>query len=120
MKVISCFFLFFASLSLSFAEESNRGEMYWESIKCGGITADLMVNHRTVAQPTLFMNQTPILLEDGPDYSGPYCVKYQGEIKVGFAQTWGNAAADYSIVDIDTFSIKKISYSVAHKIGFNL
>jgi hypothetical protein len=92
--------------------------MYWKSIKCGPIKADLMINHRTVSQPTLYMNSIAIKLEDGPDYSGPICVKFRGELKVGFSESMGNAYESYYIVDIDTFKRKEISRQQAVKIGF--
>lgn len=103
-----------------FAGSSNGGAMYWHSVKCGGVTADLMVNHRTVAQPTLFLNQTPIKLEDGPDYSGPVCVTYRGEKKIGYVESMGNAYSSYYLVDIDTFKRLEINYQTARKIGFGL
>ena len=97
---------------------SNAGQMYWKSIKCGGVTADIMVNHRTVAQPTLFLNSRAYKLEDGPDYSGPFCVNHQGEKKIGYAATMGNAAAVYTLVDLDTFKRTEISAALASKLGF--
>ena len=97
---------------------SNDGQMYWQSIKCGGVTADLMVNHRTVAQPTLFLNNKAFKLEDGPDYSGPICVSYRGEKKIGYYATMGNAAAAYTLVDLDTFKRSEISFELASKLGF--
>lgn len=97
---------------------SNAGQMYWQSIKCGGVTADLMVNHRTVAQPTLFLNKKAFKLEDGPDYSGPICVSYRGEKKIGYSATMGNAAAVYTLVDLDTFKRTEISGDLASKLGF--
>lgn len=97
---------------------SNGGQMYWKSIKCGGVTADIMVNHRTVAQPTLILNSKIYKLEDGPDYSGPFCVNYQGEKKIGYAATMGNAAAMYILVDLDTFKRTEIPGNLALKLGF--
>lgn len=98
--------------------QSNFGRMHWKSVKCGPVTADLMVNHRTVAQPTLFMNSTPIRLEDGPNYAGPICVTFRGEKKVGYTATVGNAYEGYFIVDVDTFRVTEISRQQAVKIGF--
>jgi len=98
--------------------ESNRGEMYWKSINCGGVKADLMINHRTVSKPTLFLNGKAIVLEDGPDYSGPKCVTFRGEKKIGFVESMGNAYETYRIVDLDTFKVKEITYQQASKIGF--
>ena len=77
-----------------------------------------MVNHRTVAQPTLFLNSKAFKLEDGPDYSGPFCVSYQGERKVGYSATMGNAAAVYILVDLVTFRRAEISGALASKLGF--
>lgn len=105
---------------LGIAGESNFGQMYWNSIKCGGVTADLMINHRTVAQPTLFLNQTPIKLQDGPNYSGPLCVTFRGEKKIGYVESMGNAYESYYIIDIDTFKRTQINYQTARKIGFGL
>ena len=98
--------------------ESNNGEVYWESVTCGGIKADLMINHRTVAQPTLFLNGKAIKLKDGPDYSGPKCVTFRGEKKIGFVESMGNAYEIYKIVDLDTFKVREITYQQASKIGF--
>lgn len=119
MKIF--FYIFaavFSAASTNSMAQSNFGNMYWKSIKCGPIKAELMINHRTVGQPTLFMNSTAIKLEDGPDYSGPICVKFRGELKVGFSESMGNAYESYYIVDIDTFKKKKINRQEAVKIGF--
>lgn len=100
------------------AQESMNGEPYWESIECGGVTANLMINHRTVAQPTLFMNDEPILLEDGPSYGGPVCVTWRGNAYVGFTEYMGNAYEVYRLVDLDTFEPFEITYEQAEKIGW--
>lgn len=116
-------FIFASVFAASLAQSqpaSNDGRMYWKSVSCRGVKADLMVNHRTVAQPTLFLNSKAIKLENGLDYSGPVCVNYQGEYKVGITASMGmgNAGAWYTIYDLDTFKPTEISYSVANKIGF--
>lgn len=112
----------FSSLSHSFEDDmelSNRGEVYWESVQCGEIKADLIINHRTVSEPTLYMAETPIKLENGPNYHGPVCVTFRGEKKVGFVESMGNAYEIYRIVDLDTFEVTEITYAQADKIGFN-
>jgi len=112
-------FLSFCVISQpTLAMTSNNGETYWGTVKCGGVTANLMVNHRTIAQPTLFLNSTAIKLEDGPDYRGPVCVTYRGEKKVGYVESMGNAYEVYYMFDLDTFKRTKIDYSTAKKIGF--
>lgn len=111
-SVVICFF------SAMVQAESNGGWLYWESVTCAGIKADLMINHRTVAQPTLILNGKAIKLEDGPDYSGPKCVTFRGEKKIGFVESMGNAYEIYRIVDLDTFKVREITYQQASKIGF--
>lgn len=103
-------------LSAAAHANSNHGEVYWESVECDGVKADLMINHRTVSQPTLFMNGYEILLENGPNYSGPVCVFFRGEHKVGFVEYMGNAYEVYRLVDLDTFEVEEISYRQAEKI----
>jgi hypothetical protein len=105
-------------ISMNLVAQSNFGKMYWNSIKCGSVTADLMINHRTVSQPTLFINSSPIKLEEGPNYSGPLCVRYRGELKVGYVESMGNAYEAYYLVDIDTFKKQEITRQQAVKIGF--
>lgn len=105
-------------LSTTVYADSNGGEVYWESVSCGGVKADLIINHRTVAQPTLFLNGKAIKLKDGPDYGGPKCVTFKGEKKIGFVESMGNAYEIYRIVDLDTFKVSKITYQQASKIGF--
>ncbi|MCX2499449.1 hypothetical protein [Plesiomonas shigelloides] len=112
LSAVLCFF------STTVQAESNGGKVYWESVTCGGVKADLMINHRTVAQPTLFLNGKDIKLKDGPDYSGPICVTFRGEEKVGFVESMGNAYEIYRIVDLDTFKVSEITYQQASKIGF--
>ena len=107
-----------ASLSLSAQGQSNNGDSYWESITCGGVKADLMINHRTVAQPTLFLNGKAMQLEDGPTYTGPVCLTFQGNPVIGFVESMGNAYETYRIIDIDTFQVREITYEQAEKIGW--
>jgi hypothetical protein len=118
IKKIGILFTLLWSSTATAQAESNNGDVYWGSITCGGVKADLMINHRTVAQPTLFLNGKAILLKDGPDYSGPKCVTFRGEKKVGFVESMGNAYEIYRIVDLDTFKVREITYQQAIKIGF--
>ena len=110
--------LLFYALSASAQIHSNPGEMLWKQIKCGGVDVELMVNHRTVAQPTLFINRKAILLQDGPDYSGLKCVTHNGAKKIGFVESMGNAYASYKLVDLTTRRVSEITYQQARKIGF--
>ena len=100
------------------AQSSNQGETYWESVECNGVTANLMINHRTVSQPTLFLNDHPMLLPDGPSYSGPVCVTWRGDHYVGFVEFMGNAYEIYRLVDLDTFEPFEITHTQAEKIGW--
>lgn len=108
----------FLFVSATANAESNGGEIYWESVTCDGVKADLMINHHTITTPTLFLNGKAIELEDGPSYSGPKCVTFRGEQKVGFVEYMGNSYEIYRIVDLDTFQISEITYQQASKIGF--
>ncbi|MGB8813274.1 MAG: hypothetical protein WCC57_08815 [Paracoccaceae bacterium] len=105
-----------AAPALAQTDPSNMGETYWQSITCGAITANLMINHRSVSQPTLFMNDTPIPLPDGPNYAGPVCVTFRGKPYVGFTEYMGNAYEIYRLIDLDTFAVQEITYQQAEKI----
>ena len=100
------------------AQTSNDGELVHEAVECGGVTATLMVNHRTVAQPTLFMEDEPILLPDGPSYGGPVCVEWRGDAYVGFTEYMGNSYEVYRLVDLDTFEPFEITYEQSRKIDW--
>lgn len=105
-------------LSAIVQAQSNGGELYWNSVTCGGVKADLMINHRTVSQPTLFLDGKEVKLEDGPNYSGPKCITFRGEKKIGFVEYMGNSYEIYRILDLDTFEVSEITYQQARKIGF--
>ena len=117
MKItLSVILILFISLNLK--AQSNNGEAIWETVKCGNVTANLQMNMRTITQPTLFLNTFEIKLEEGPDYGVLVCVSYQGEKKIGFVESMGNAYETYRIVDLDTFKMTEITYAIAEKIGF--
>ena len=102
----------------AWAQVSNDGATVFEAVECGGVTATLMVNHRTVAQPTLFMDDEPILLPDGPSYGGPVCVQWRGDPYVGFTEYMGNSYELYRLVDLDTFETFEITYEQSQKIDW--
>lgn len=94
----------------------------WSSIQCGGKKVDLMVNHRTVAQPTLFVGENGMIskLEFSADacYSELACVNYQGRNSVHFVESsCGNAYEIYWVVDINSLEKHELDYSTAQKAG---
>lgn len=99
-------------------EISNRGETYWESVTCDGINASLIMNHRSVSVPTLFMDAYEIQLAPGPSYDGPVCLSYRGKKYVAFVEGMGNAYEIYRIVNTNTFEIQEISAPLALELGF--
>ena len=111
------------SSSLAIAEDMRTPEdSLWSSIQCGSKKVDLMVNHRTVAQPTLFINENDNIqkIEFTPDvcYSELACVNYQGKTAVHFVETsCGNAYETYWVVDINSLEKHELDYATAKKAG---
>jgi len=97
-------------------------DLLWSTIQCGGKKVDLMVNLRTVAQPTLYINKNDNIksLEFSPDacYTELSCVVYQNNKAVHFVESsCGNAYETYWVVDMNTFEKHELEYMTAQKAG---
>jgi len=114
--------LFLSSTGLKAEDMRLPDDLLWSTIECSGKKVDLMVNLRTVAQPTLYINKNDEIksIEFSPDacYSELSCVVYQGNKSVHFVESsCGNAYETYWIVDIDTFKKFELDYMTAKKAG---
>lgn len=124
---IRCFFVAMVTLlssSVTMADNMVSPEdSLWSSIQCGGKKVDLMVNHRTVAQPTLFIARNDndvknISFQSDVCYTELQCINYQGRPAVHFVETsCGNAYETYWVVDVNSFKKYDLDYNTAKKAG---
>lgn len=94
----------------------------WSTVQCGGREAALMVNHRSVAQPTLLIThqqqtrQLPFAKE--ACYTDLECVTYQGKPAVHFVESsCGNAYEIYWLVEVESLRKHELDYQTAQQAG---
>lgn len=112
----------------SMAEEMMRSpaDPLWKSKQCGGKSVDLMVNHRTVATPSLVFadkNGRAKIISIGQDscYAGLKCVSYKGSPHIVYVEIpacGGNAVPEtYVFVDVNTYKKTSMNYMQASRFG---
>jgi hypothetical protein len=117
--------LFLAPLS---ASAMDPDELMWETAQAHGLKIDFMANHRTVAQPTLFITKQGTILHKLPFspgcYSGLQVVTYKGAPHVMIVESpacGGNAVPEvYHLVNLKTFLHRELSYPQLKRAGIPL
>ena len=94
----------------------------WSTVECGGKKIDLMVNHRTVAQPTLMISQgdevKQITFQNDACYTELSCVNYKNKPSVHFVESsCGNAYETYWVVDVNSYKKYELDYNAAKNAG---